>query len=377
MSSTLDKVSAEVAADLQLAEPKKQNLRKTFNLLKTHAAAVANFTLQWQDLEDHFLSIHNSIQVKLQELEAEKTQLATTLQSQAGFQQTLFSPVLLSQVKSEETQINSEEIQLIPTLQSEAKSQETQFNSTETQLTPTLQSQDRGKETQSTSKEAQLAPTIEIQFSTETQLIPTLKSQAKSKETQPTILQSQAKTEESVPENPSVNGIPIYDGKALLLHLNEHHLKEHESMRDDLYNALKVSVDSGKLVLEAMKWFYSLEKKKGDIDPEVAAVRRSCVLLLEELMRVKPVIKAEVREDAVKLALECKAKLSVGVENSWKIFGFLLLLSAFGLTGEFQSEEVLDLFVCVLQRKHAPELFQALGFADKASGEFQKIVLAF
>jgi hypothetical protein len=377
MSSTLDRVSAEVAADLQSAQPKKQNLRKTFNLLKTHAAAVANFTLQWQDLEDHFLSIHNSIQAKLQEIGAETTQLATTLQYQADFQQTLFSPVLLSQVKSEETQINSEEIQLIPTLQSEAKSQETQFNSTETQLTPTLPCQDKGKETQSPSEETELTPTIEIQFSTETQLIPTLKSQAKSKESQSTILQSQAKTEEPEPENPSVNRIPIYDGKALLLYLNEHHLKDHESMRDGLYNALKVSVDSGKLVLEAMKWFYSLEKKKGDLDPEVTAVRRSCVLLLEELMRVKPVIKAEVREEAVKLALEWKEKLSVGMGNSWKIFGFLLLLSAFGLTGEFQSEEVLDLFVCVLQRKHAPELFLALGFADKASGEFQKIVVAF
>jgi len=64
-------------------KPKKQNLRKAFNHLKTHAAAVANFTLQWQDLEDHFLSIHNSIQAKLQ---AEKTQLATTPQSLANFQ---------------------------------------------------------------------------------------------------------------------------------------------------------------------------------------------------------------------------------------------------------------------------------------------------
>jgi hypothetical protein len=345
MSSTLEKGSA----DLQPAEPKKQNLRKAFNHLKTHAAAVANFALQWQDLEDHFLSIHNSIQAKLQ---AEKTQLAPSFQSQANFQQTLFTPILLSQAKSQETQ-------LIPTLQSQ-----------ETLLTPALQSQDKCKETQSVSKETQLAPTVQIQFSTETQLIPTLKSQAKSKETQFTTLQGQAKTEEYVPENPSVNGIPIYDGKALLLYLNKHHLKDHESMRDDLCNALKVSVDSGKLVLEAMKWFYSLEKKKGDIDPEVAAVRRSSVLLLEELMRVRPVIKAEVREEAVKLAVEWKAKLSVGVENSWKIFRFLLLLSAFGLTGEFQSDEVLDLFVCVLQRKHAPELFRALGFADKASGEF-------
>jgi hypothetical protein len=79
MSSTLEKGSA----DLQSAEHKKQNLCKAFNHLKTHAAAVANFALQWQDLEDHFLSIHNSIQAKLQ---AEKTQLATTPQSLANFQ---------------------------------------------------------------------------------------------------------------------------------------------------------------------------------------------------------------------------------------------------------------------------------------------------
>jgi hypothetical protein len=93
-------------------KPKKQNLRKAFNHLKTHAAAIANFIIQWQDLEDHFLSIHNSI---LQSL-AEKTQLAPTLQSLANFQQTLFTTILLSQAKSQETQ-------LIPTLQS----QETQL----------------------------------------------------------------------------------------------------------------------------------------------------------------------------------------------------------------------------------------------------------
>ena len=57
----------------------------------------------------------------------------------------------------------------------------------------------------------------------------------------------------------------------------------------------------------------SLQELKKDMDVEVSIVRRTCVLLLAELMRVRQVVKAKVRAEAVKLALEWKEKIREGI----------------------------------------------------------------
>ncbi|KAJ0079208.1 hypothetical protein Patl1_23427 [Pistacia atlantica] len=49
-----------------LESAQKPQLRKAFKLLKTHACKVANFTLQWQDLEDHLRFINSLIESKIQ-----------------------------------------------------------------------------------------------------------------------------------------------------------------------------------------------------------------------------------------------------------------------------------------------------------------------
>ena len=306
MSSSSSSTSSSLP-DLPPLPQLPHNLRKSFKLLKTHAAAVANFTLQWQDLEDHFRSIHNSIQSKLQEFQSQQ-----------------------------KTHLDSEETILIPT-------HESQDNSKQTQLSPALESEEKSEETQ---------------FSNQ---------------------QDQADTEGTLPDN---NGnsyeIPINEGwKAVLLYLNDHS-KEHESMHNDLYNALKDYVDPGKLVFEAVKWIHLQELEKGNTDKEIRVSRWSCALLLEELLRVKPVVKAEVREEALKLALELKGNIKEDdIENSWEVLGFLLLVGAFGLVAEFDEDEVLELLKYSLHRKETPELVRALGFANRALGKFQRIFLAF
>ncbi|KAF3454380.1 hypothetical protein FNV43_RR04827 [Rhamnella rubrinervis] len=281
----------------QFADTNKHKILKAFNQIKTHASAVANFTLQWQDLEDHFLFINNSIQSKLQELEEQGSQNA----------------------------------QFLPTQQSQHIEVETQG--------------------QANPKRTQLSPTVV--------------SQSKSIETP-------LKNEETLPEKLNFNEIPLNDGKALLVYLNEH-LKEHESMREKLHNALKASEDSGKLVLEAMDGF-RLGLKTGGIDLEVSVTRRSCVLLLEELIKVKPFMKPQVIEEALKLALIWKANIKVEMWNSIENWGFLLLLGAYSLVGEFDSDEILKIVGSVVQRKQALELFRSLGFTDKASDFIQHLI---
>ncbi|BBH06657.1 FRIGIDA-like protein [Prunus dulcis] len=147
-----------------------------------------------------------------------------------------------------------------------------------------------------------------------------------------------------------------------------------DSVRDLIANALKVSVDAGKLVLEAARWFYPSESTKGDGNLELTVVRKSCVLLLEELMKVRPVIKPEISQEAMKLALVWKAKVRGQTTNSLEVWGYLQLLGAFGLVGEFDSDETLKLVGCIAERKWAPELFRSLGFANRATDFIQKLV---
>ncbi|XP_050116729.1 FRIGIDA-like protein 3 isoform X3 [Malus sylvestris] len=307
MSSTVDKISG----DLHMTP----ELRKSFNLLKTHASKVANFTLQWQDLEEHFRSIDNSIQSKLDQLQkqqSEEAHVAPAPQSQPKEPELNFKP------NSEEPQLGSGDAQL---------------SSKESQVTATLQS---------------------------------LKTQFDSVETQ-------VKTDEPLPEMSTCNGVPINDGKALLLYVNEH-LKERGLVRDGVANALKASVDAGKLVLEAVKWFYPSESNMGGKELDVTVTRKSCAILLQALVNVKPVIKPDIIREAMKLALAWKAKVITQMSNSSEVWAFFQLLDAFGMGGEFDSDEILKLFSCVADQNSAPELFRSLGFADKASDFIQKLI---
>ena len=107
MSTAIDKISSE----LQLPDSNKQQIRKAFNFLKSHASIVANFTLQWQELEDHLQSINNSIQSKLFEIQQPQktpdTRLPQTLESQPSSKKEQLSQTLESHFDSKETQLSS------------------------------------------------------------------------------------------------------------------------------------------------------------------------------------------------------------------------------------------------------------------------------
>ncbi|KAF4371925.1 hypothetical protein F8388_000092 [Cannabis sativa] len=294
MSTTIDKTSPEHQSS---PDPNKPQIRKAFNFLKAHASAVASFTLQWQDLEDHLQSINNSIQSKFDE-----------------FQQ-LQNPQNTQLPKVEEFQPSSHKEHLSSTLQPLIDSKKTKLN----------------------------AP------------------------------KKQVKSDQSTPAKVDGNAIPVSDGKSLMVYLKKN-LKEHESIRDDVRHALKGLKDSGKLVLDAIEGFYPPGMKTGVVDPELSAMRRSSVLLLEELINVRPLINSPVKEEASKLSTLWKTKMNLEMVNSMEIWGFLLLLNAYGLAGEYNKDEILNLVGTVVQRKQAPEMFRSLGFSDKASDFIQNLI---
>ncbi|KAK2370741.1 spindle pole body component [Trifolium repens] len=132
---------------------------------------------------------------------------------------------------------------------------------------------------------------------------------------------------------------------------------------DDVVNLEGVS-DPSKVVLEIIQ-HPTIEKcKMGDND---VIIGDNHIRLLEQLMRISPHIEPDVREEALKLALDLKANAEENNENSVDVLGFLLLLSIYGLAPAFDEDDVLKFFGLVSQHNIAIELFRAMGFADKIS----------
>jgi hypothetical protein len=142
---------------------------------------------------------------------------------------------------------------------------------------------------------------------------------------------------------------------------------------DDVVNLEGVS-DPSKVVLEIIQ-HPTIEKcKMGDND---VIIGDNHIRLLEQLMRISPHIEPDVREEALKLALDLKANAEENNENSVDVLGFLLLLSIYGLAPAFDEDDVLKFFGLVSQHNIAIELFRAMGFADKISGMISEICLVF
>lgn len=159
------------------------------------------------------------------------------------------------------------------------------------------------------------------------------------------------------------------DGKNLQLFLNEH-LEEHEWIHKEIYDVLETSSDSGKLVLDAIQGFYPLHSKKGGIDIEASVTRRSCIFLLEILMRLSERIKPQVKPAAMKLAVDWKTKAVVDRKNTVAVLSFLLLVGTYGLAPAFDTDELRDLFQTVAENRLGPQLSQALGLSERVPGKW-------
>lgn len=153
------------------------------------------------------------------------------------------------------------------------------------------------------------------------------------------------------------------DGERLLMFLNAHE-NEHGELADEVYNVLKMSNNPGKLVWQAVKRVF-LEQRNVGVETNVE--RRSCLVLLEALMRARPGIKKGVQKQAIIAAQAWKIKKGMQGKDDMEILLFLMLVGAFGLHGQFISNEIRSLFERVAQHKQASLLGHSLGLFEKAA----------
>ncbi|PRQ42008.1 hypothetical protein RchiOBHm_Chr3g0452971 [Rosa chinensis] len=178
---------------------------------------------------------------------------------------------------------------------------------------------------------------------------------------------------EKTPENDAIvsssasdqSNINITDGRSLQLFMYEH-MKRNDSISNKISSFLQQKAsEPAKLVLDAMQGFYT-SNLTVENEFDLVLIRRTCILLLEELKRVSPQTNPEVREEAMKLATDWKAKMKVGSENWLEILGFLRLVTTYGLTSAYNEKELHSLLDIVAQHEQATELSRALATTDKA-----------
>ena len=162
-----------------------------------------------------------------------------------------------------------------------------------------------------------------------------------------------------------------FNGKELQIFVNEG-LKEHGLMiSDEIAMVLRLALDPAKLVLDAMEGFYPPYLKQGEIEFDGDVVKRSCILLLEQLRKICPEIKHDVRKEAMKVAFDWSINIQVDSGNLLESLGFMQLLASFGLASAFDVNVLFSFFEKVDLHNQAAKLLGVL-FVDKISGKFSQ-----
>ncbi|KAI9185001.1 hypothetical protein LWI28_003260 [Acer negundo] len=163
----------------------------------------------------------------------------------------------------------------------------------------------------------------------------------------------------------------VGNGRILQMLMNEH-LKKADLFLSEISSSLEAAQDPAKLVLEAMQGFYPKGLQEKEMSSSVIVTRRTCILLLQHLLIVSPLINPQVRDAAMKLAGEWKENMRVVADNPLEVLGFLNLVAAFGLVSDFNGNELGKLLDIADPHKQAPELYHSLGIEDQL---YAKLVL--
>jgi len=158
------------------------------------------------------------------------------------------------------------------------------------------------------------------------------------------------------------------------------------TIREEIPSALKKSPHPYGLVLDSLEEFYAgdnlvLDGKK---DGDLLGVRRTCLMLMESLGQLQTdnitcfsseghMLTTDIKERAKKTAFEWKSKLdSLDIDaingNCLEAHAFLQLLATFGISAEYNEDDLCKLLPYVSRRRQTPELCRLLGLSQKMPG---------
>ncbi|XP_010251408.1 PREDICTED: FRIGIDA-like protein 3 [Nelumbo nucifera] len=162
------------------------------------------------------------------------------------------------------------------------------------------------------------------------------------------------------------------------------------AIREEIPIALKAATNPAHLVLDSLEDFYPMDVTTldGKKDANLLGHRRTCIMLLEclsqmladpELDAVSDVISEDIKEKAKAIAEEWKPKLDdldidASSGNSLEAHAFLQLLASFGISSDFNQEEISKLIPSVSRRRQMADLCRSLGLSEKMPGVIEVLL---
>ncbi|XWS51789.1 hypothetical protein CRYUN_Cryun11dG0013000 [Craigia yunnanensis] len=323
-----------IESAIQLIDVKKAELKKAFDDLQANSLHLSSFSISWSDLDSHFTAIQNSVSQRFRLLESRDS---------------THHPV---------------DVVPVPDLTRCSTHPSKQGDSS------ALKPLTRQDQVDSVNESVANRPL--------NQLVPLNGEQPSSSNSVGLLFDGSASASsriDSVVIRQKIKELcERMDGKGLRKYIN-YQVKEREAIRMELPGALKSAPDPGAMVLDAMEGFYKENSQsKGNKDPELFGLRRVCMFLLEQLMKTGVSFCEEVRERAKKLALEWKAKVRLGKDNSLETLAFLHLVATYGLGAEVDKEELVGYFFNVARYREATMLCRSIGLGEKVHDLIQKLL---
>ncbi|XP_076916138.1 FRIGIDA-like protein 2 [Bidens hawaiensis] len=147
---------------------------------------------------------------------------------------------------------------------------------------------------------------------------------------------------------------------------------DQELILSELPDAYRFAPDAAAMVLAAVEGFYSFGCK----GTELRLGRSGCLVMLEGLVRVGPVVTGEVRSKAMDVAVEWNKKRGSGGAKAREqnALGFLLLVGAYGLVDWFKIDDVIDSFVVVAADRKNVDLCRRIIPENNIKDVIQKLI---
>ena len=155
--------------------------------------------------------------------------------------------------------------------------------------------------------------------------------------------------------------------KDLLWLLNEH-LKRYDLVRRQILVDLQAMSDPAMSVLCAMQRNNNFPLVGDDSEFDESCVRRSSILLSELLMKTSRNITPEVREEAMKLAINWRENMTLEIENCLEVLALLHFLVTYKLISEVNANELRGLLDVIGLNVEALQSNPSICTVDKEPG---------
>nr|ABK24919.1 unknown [Picea sitchensis] len=330
-------IESSISAGMDAIASKKERLHKAFLELQSHSSSLVNFNVKWEELEDHFNELEKVMKKRFEELgQKGKEELGQKGKENEKEKKPVAEKSTGKTKKTSEKKSAAGKSTGKPKKTSEKKS---------------AAEKNTGNPKESSDKN----PAAE-------------KSVGNPKKTTPAL-------KDDVKPRPELKSLcEKMDGEGLKKFLADSR-SEVTELRNEVPAALRCAPNPAKLVLQTLEGFHPFGLGKR---PSTNHERVACDLLLESLPFVlsPDEVSEEERKDAQKIAAAWKPKLNLDADSPFTIVrahAFLQLLVSYGISKEFEEDDLLEIVLRIARHPKVNELIRELHISHKVPDIVEKL----